>query len=470
MSKKTRGARVRHFVESNSQPDAGPAPNEPKPALSMTELPICSTPPEVPYIVEQLRPLAVRCEELVLDPRNARRHPEANLEAIKASLRVYGQRKPIVVNRLSGAIEAGNGTWQAARSLGWSHVAVVYVNDDPMTAAGFSIADNRTAELAEWDREVLEALVAEIKTSDPVLDQMLADLGNSFGRPKKDRRCDPDEVPAAPDEATTRRGDLWLLGDHRLLCGDSSQAEDVDRLLDGSQVHLVHTDPPCNVRAEPRANNGIAAASSSFEVTRHQKRDVVRHPEKARASGGKPRAKDRPPANDFVSEAEFERMLHAWFGNLARALLPGRSFYIWGGGSHIATYPAALQACGLHFSQTIIRLKEHPVLTRKDFLGNHEWCFYGWREGAAHVFLGPNNAVDVWSIKPVELAARALEYSSRPGENVLDLFGGSGSTLVAAEQTGRRAFVMELDELHCDVVVRRWQNLSGRQAKRQPQR
>jgi DNA modification methylase len=140
-----------------------------------------------------------------------------------------------------------------------------------------------------------------------------------------------------------------------------------------------------------------------------------------------------------------------------------------------------LKRTGLYFSQAIIWVKEHPVLTRKDFMGNHEWCFYGWREGAAHVFLGPNNAVDVWSIKkvspsamvhltekPVELAVRAMQYSSRPGENVLDFFGGSGSTLIAAEQTGRRACLMELDALYADVIVQRWEKFTGRKAERVP--
>jgi DNA modification methylase len=164
---------------------------------------------------------------------------------------------------------------------------------------------------------------------------------------------------------------------------------------------------------------------------------------------------------------------------MARMLELGRGFYIWGGYANCANYPPVLRAAGLYFSQAIIWVKEHPVLTRKDFMGNHEWCFYGWREGAAHRFFGPNNAVDVWSIKkinptkmvhltekPAELAVRAMQYSSRPGENVLDLFGGSGSTLIAAQQTGRKAFLMELDPLYCDVIVQRWQNFTGRQAER----
>ncbi|MBX7166861.1 MAG: hypothetical protein K1X74_11075 [Pirellulales bacterium] len=163
-------------------------------------------------------------------------------------------------------------------------------------------------------------------------------------------------------------------------------------------------------------------------------------------------------------------------------LAPGRGFYIWGGYANCANYPPVLKACQLYFSQAIIWVKEHPVLTRKDFMGNHEWCFYGWREGAAHVFLGPNNATDVWSVKkvnpqsmvhltekPVELAVRAMNYSSRPGENVLDLFGGSGSTLIAAEQTGRKAFLMELDPLYCDVIVERFEKFTGKKAQRASQ-
>jgi DNA modification methylase len=292
--------------------------------------------------------------------------------------------------------------------------------------------------------------------------------------------ADPDQVPEPPDKPVTKPGDLWLLADHRLLCGDSSRIKDVDCLLDGAAVQLANMDPPYNVKVEPRSNNAIAAGLSSFQTTHHQKLDVVRHPEKAQRTTRKLRAKDRPLENDFVSDAQFEQLLRAWFGNVARALQPGRAFYLWGGYSNIGNYPQALQACGLYFSQQIIWVKEHPVLTRKDFLGNHEWCFYGWRTGAAHQFFGPNNATDVWSVKkvnpqsmihltekPVELAARALQYSSRPGENVLDLFAGSGSTLIAAEQTGRRAFLMEVDALYCDVIVRRWEQFTGKKAKRQ---
>jgi DNA modification methylase len=191
------------------------------------------------------------------------------------------------------------------------------------------------------------------------------------------------------------------------------------------------------------------------------------------------RAKDRPLANDFVSDEAFAEMLLAWFGQVARVLEPGRSFYIWGGYANIGNYPPALKASGLYFSQGIVWDKQHPVLTRKDFMGAFELAFYGWREGAGHHFFGPNNATDLWHVKkvnpasmihltekPVELAVRAIQYSSKSGENVLDLFGGSGSTLIACEQTGRKAYLMELDPLYADVIVQRWEQFTGKKAER----
>jgi DNA modification methylase len=184
-------------------------------------------------------------------------------------------------------------------------------------------------------------------------------------------------------------------------------------------------------------------------------------------------------ANDFVSEKEFDRLLRSWFNNLSRVLLPGRSFVVWGGYANLANYPGALREGGLYFSQAIVWDKGWPVLTRKDFMGAFELAFYGWKEGAAHQFFGPNNATDLWRVKkvtpismvhltekPVELAVRAIQYCSRPDENILDLFGGSGSTMIAAEQTGRRAFVMEIDPLYCDVIVQRFEQFSGKKAKR----
>jgi DNA modification methylase len=411
-------------------------------------------------------------------PNNPRVNDPA-VDAVAASIRAFGFRQPIVVDE-QGVILVGHTRYKAALKLGLEMVPVhVAVGLSPADAKAYRIADNQTATLSQWDHERLPLELVELQGMDFDLaltgfsgDDLLRLLESE---PTKGRN-DPDDIPEPPDEAKTKPGDLWQLGRHRLLCGDSSKPEDVDRLLAGARIHLVNTDPPYNVNVEPRSNNAIAAGLSSFAGSKEPpSTNGASHPEKA--TGRKLRAKDRPLKNDFVSAEEFERLLHAWFGNLARVLLPGHGFYIWGGYANVGNYPPVLKAVGLYFSQAIIWVKEHPVLTRKDFMGNHEWCFYGWREGAAHRFFGPANAVDVWPIKkvnphsmmhltekPVELASRALEYSSRPGENVLDLFGGSGSTLIAAEQTGRKAFLMELDPLYVDVIVTRWEQFTGKQA------
>ena len=298
---------------------------------------------------------------------------------------------------------------------------------------------------------------------------------------------DPDAIPEPPDEATTVRGDIWILGEHRLMCGDSSLAEDMARLLAGEPVQLVNTDPPYNVAVQPRFNNAFVTGQTNFAPKKQHasKRDrgldAKRKAGPSKGTTTKLRAKDRPLANDFVSDQEFDRLLMAWFGNAARVLRPGGSFYIWGGYANLGNYPGPLEACGLYFSQGIVWDKQHPVLTRKDFMGAFEICFYGWKEGAGHNFYGPNNATDLWHVKkvnpqsmvhltekPVELAARAIQYSSQPGENVLDLFGGSGSTMIACEQQGRRGFLMELDPLYCDVIVQRWEAFTGKKAERVP--
>ena len=417
---------------------------------------------------------------------NPRRN-DAAVDAVAKSIREYGFRQPIVVDA-DGVVVVGHTRLKAALKLGLEQVPVhVATGLTPEQARAYRIADNQTATIAEWDPDLLSSELAALKAldydmsllgwSDKDLDEVMAPRGN-------EGLVDPDDVPAPPDAATTKPGDLIILGNHRLLCGDSGSATDLDRLLDGKPIHLVNTDPPYNVKVEPRSNNAIAAGLSSFaapDAKHHQKFDVERHPEKAKPTGRKLRAKDRPLANDFVSDEEFDSLLDAWFGSLSRVLVPGGSFYIWGGYANLGNYPPVLKRHGLYFSQGIVWDKMHPVLTRKDFMGAFEICFYGWREGAGHRFYGPNNATDLWQVKkvnpqsmihltekPVELANRAIEYSSRPGEHVLDLFGGSGSTLIACEQTGRRAFLMELDPLYADVIVGRWEAFAGKKAERVP--
>ena len=361
------------------------------------------------------------------------RHNEAAVDFVARSIKEFGFRQPIVVDEDS-VIIVGDTRYKAALKLELTEVPVhVATGLSPAQAKAYRLTDNKTAQLADWNEELLIQELIELERSEFNLDLTgfsAAELTQLMSPDAQAGHTDPDDIPAAPDAAITQRGDLWLLGNHRLLCGDSASATDVDKLLDGAPIHLVNADPPYNVKVESRSNNAIAAGLSSFSTTNHQKLDVSRHPAKRKATHKKLRAKDRPLANDFLSEADFDKLLLAWFGNMARVMLPGRSYYLFGGYANCGNYFPALKACGLFFSQAIIWVKEHPVLTRKDFMGNHEWCFYGWKEGAAHKFYGPNNAVDVWPIKkinpqsmvhltenPVELATRALQYSSLPGEN-----------------------------------------------------
>jgi len=427
------------------------------------------------------------------------RNNDAAVAAVANSIKTYGFRQPIVVDA-SGTIICGHTRLKAAQSLGLNEVPVHVARDlSPDQVKALRIADNRLHELATWDNALLAVELDELKDlnidvsllgfDEAALTAIFAPPGTPVGL------VDEDDVPEPPDAATTQRGDVWVLGEHRLVCGDSGDASDVDRLLAGQPIHLVNTDPPYNVNVEPRSNNAIAAGLTSFTpipssdlanvtagASGHQQgADLNRYPHKAKPTTRKLRAKDRPLTNDFVSPDQFDRLLDGWFGTIARVLVPGGSFYIWGGYANCGNYPPVLKRLGLYFSQAVIWVKEHPVLTRKDFMGNHEWCFYGWREGAGHKFYGPSNVPDTWSIKkvspqhmvhltekPVELAKRAIEYSSKPGEHVLDLFGGSGSTLIAAEMAGRRAFLMELDPLYCDVIVQRWEKFTGKSAKRIP--
>jgi len=429
---------------------------------------------------------------------NPRVMPPHEAEALKGSIERFGVVEPLVWNERTRRLVGGHQRLDALQALGEQKAPVVVVDFDEWEEKALNLALNKIH--GEWDWERLSKVLDELASAHPELpsvagftDEELARIeadGHLLGLRTEEAReairaysdgafSDPqlDDIPEPPESATTRKGDVWILGQHRLLCGDSAAAADLDRLLAGAPIHLVNTDPPYNVKVEPRSNNAIAAGLSSFTQTHHQKLDVVWHPEKSQPTTARMRAKDRPLENDFLDDAEFEALLGKWFGNLSRVLLPGRGFYIWGGYSNLGNYPPALKAAGLYFSQAIVWDKGHPVLTRKDFMGAFELAYYGWHEGASHEFFGPNNVSDLWSVKkvapqqmshltekPVELAGRAILYSSRRKENVLDLFGGSGSTLVACEQTQRHAFLMELDELYCDVIVLRWNQLTGEKA------
>jgi DNA modification methylase len=424
-------------------------------------------------------------------PGNPRLNDDA-VDAVATSIKEFGFLQPLVLDA-NDVIVVGHTRYRAAQKLGLVRVPVCVARDlTPEQTKAYRLADNKTNELAEWNYDLLPIELADLREANYDLGLLGFDqdeLARLLDGGVSDGLCDPDDIPAPPDAATTQPGDLWLLGDHRLFCGDSGKSDDVDQLLDGAKVHLVNTDPPYNVNVEPASNGADTGGQrpgkrplrnvASWRSLEGQRARGIKPPRKTPAPTAKTAAKGRRLMGDFVSDEEFAQKLCAWFGNIARVLRPGRCFYLWGGYANIANYPPALNAADLYMSQCLIWVKGHPVITRKDYMGNHEWCFYGWRKGAAHVFLGPNNITDVWSVKkvnpqsmihltekPVELAVRALQYSSRAGENVLDLFGGSGSTLIAAQQTGRKAFLMELDALYCDVIVQRFEKFTGQKAER----
>ena len=424
----------------------------------------------------ELRPI----DEVKPYPGNPRINDDA-VDAVAASLTEFGFRQPIVVDG-DGVIIVGHTRWKAAKKLNLVKVPVHVATDLPAEKVrAYRIADNQTATLAEWDFELLPIELKGLQQADYDLSVLGFDdeeLAKLLDGDVTEGLTDPDSIPEPLDEPVTKRGDVWILGNHRLMCGDSGSEEDLDKLLDGATVDLLNCDPPYNVCVQPRSSTAIAAGLSSFTnknvQLHHQSFDQERgatDPKKARK---KMRAKDRPLENDFVTDEAFDELLLAWFGNAARVLKPGGSFFIWGGYANLANYPAPLKKSGLYFSQALVWDKQHPVLTRKDFMGAFEICFYGWKEGAGHKFHGPNNATDLWHVKkvnpqamvhltekPVSLAVRSIQYSSLPGENVLDLFGGSGSTLIGCEQTGRKAFLMELDPAYCDIICQRYFSFTG---------
>ena len=409
---------------------------------------------------------------------------DAAVDAVAESIRQFGFRQAVVVDE-QGVIICGHTRLLAAQKLGLKEIPVhVATGLSPEQVRAYRIADNKLHELSEWNYDLLPLELSELQSEGFDLELLgfdKDDLAKLLDTGVQEGLTDPDDVPEPPDEAITKLGDLWILGDHRLLCGDAGSEADLDRLLGGATIDLLACDPPYNVRVEPRSSTAIAAGLSSFTNKKaqlhHQSFDQARgvtSPAKARK---KMRAKDRPLENDFLSPEAFHELLLAWFSNASRVMKPGGSFYIWGGYANLGNYPAPLKAAGLYFSQGLVWDKQHPVLTRKDFMGAFEICFYGWKEGAGHKFYGPNNVADLWHVKkippqqmehltskPVELAVRAIQYSSLQGENVLDHFGGSGSTLIGCEQTGRRGFLMEIDTLYCDLICDRYQRFTGKPA------
>lgn len=404
--------------------------------------------PDLSYIAEPLRPLALAMSDLVSDPANARRHPERNLSSIEASLRTYGQRKPIVVRRGGMVVTAGNGTLEAARRLGWTHLAAVVVDDDPITATGYAISDNRTAELAEWDEEALGKLLTELRAedvdlgslgwSDEDLERLLDELegGEEGGEGEDPGAGDPPEV------AVSKPGEIYALGPHRLLCGDSTDAEAVARLMGGEKAVLLATDPPYLVDYQ----------GGNHPQSWHNKPDV--------------KDKHWDDYTDPEAGVDFyERFLKVALAHT----IEGVAVYQWHAHKRQTVVEEAWVRAGLLVHQQLIWAKARPVLTRSHFMWQHEPCFYGWVQGTPPRRRPPSNETTVWAIdqkgqqdgihptqKPIELFRRPILWHMAKGELCFEPFAGSGTCLIAAAMEGRRCYAVELSPAFCDVIRKRW--------------
>lgn len=400
--------------------------------------------------------LADRIEHWPIDKllpyvRNARQHSDEQIAQIAASIAEFGFVNPILTGA-DGVLVAGHGRLAAARKLGLATVPVVVLDHlTPTQRRALVLADNRLAELATWDDALLRIELEALQDDGFDLDltgfdadalaELLADE-----EPQIEGRTEDDAAPDVPEEPVSRPGDVWRLGPHRLVCGDATTAEAYARLFpDGEQADMVFTDPPYNVNYANSAKDKL-------------------------------RGKHRPILNDALGEGFYDFLFDA----LALIMAHTRgAIYVAMSSSELDTLQSAFRAAGGHWSTFIIWAKNTFTLGRSDYQRQYEPILYGWPEGATRHWCGDRDQGDVWQIKkpakndlhptmkPVELVERAIRNSSRPGDVVLDPFGGSGTTLIAAEKCGRIARLIELDPKYVDVIVRRWQDFTGQQATRE---
>lgn len=406
-------------------------------------------------------------------PGNPRQNDDA-VAAVAASISEFGFKQPIVVDADLTVI-CGHTRLKAAESLGLESVPVLVADDlTPEQVAAYRLADNRTAELAEWDFDLLSHELDGLADFD--MGRFGFDDFEEAMKTPEEQIADvaEDEVPD-PEDVETRchTGELWRLGDHVLLCADATDAAELDRLLGGGTlIDLLLTDPPYGV-----AYTGGTADELTID-------------------------------NDDLEDDEFAEFLTQALSCAFDHTKPGAAFYLWHADTRREPFTRALEACDAKVRQVLVWVKNTFALGRQDYQWQHEPCLYGWKEGAGHFFgisrsettvledvdlktltksqllerlekiqekAGPSTVIrcdkparnaEHPTMKPVRLIAYLMANSSRKGEAVLDTFAGSGTTLIAAEQLGRRCYAMELDPRYCDVIIERWEKLTGRQAEK----
>ena len=386
-------------------------------------------------------------ERLTANPRNARIHGPEQIEQIRASLREFGWTMPVLV-RENGMLIAGHGRLEAARLEGIIEVPTIVARGwTEAQCQAYAIADNKLTDSSHWDEELLRLELGDLQAAgfDLALTGFDHDELDRLLVIDRDMGGDPDNAPEPPAEPISKPGDLWICGEHRVLCGDARVLADVEKVLGGELADMTFTDPPYNVNYANSADDRRGR-------------------------------KNRPIMNDALGN-EFGALLCDSCINILT--VTKGAVYMCMSSSELDTLQTAFREAGGKWSTFVIWAKNTFTLGRSDYQRQYEPILYGWKQGADHYWCGDRDQGDVWffdkpakndlhpTMKPVALVERAIRNSSKSRDIVLDPFGGSGTTLIAAERTARRARLIELDPKYVDVVVQRWQKQTGQRARLQ---
>jgi DNA modification methylase len=392
----------------------------------------------------------VDIDSLVPNPKNNNKHPPEQIERLAKLIKYQGFRNPLVVSNRSGFVLCGHGRIEAARKAGLKEVPVMYQDfDSEAQEYAYLTSDNA---IASWSELDLSAVNMEMLDLGPDFDIDLLGIKDFVIEPieKFEPKSDEDDVPEVV-HPITRKGDIWLLGKHRLMCGDSTMIDDVERLMNGEKADLVVTDPPYNVAVNDESEESLK--------DRNRRTDGLKI------------------KNDKMSDDDFLQFLSAVFTNYHVVMREGAGIYVFYADSMTIPFMQTFIEAGFHFAQNCIWNKQQFVMTRKDYHYKHEPVMYGWKLGKAHEWYTDRKQSSVWNfdrpfrnplhptMKPIDLIDYPIGNSSKKGDLVLDLFGGSGSTLISCSKLGRRCNLMELDEKYCDVIVNRWEEFTGDKAK-----
>lgn len=388
-------------------------------------------------IMEHLQINYLSLNDLKMYDKNARKHAKEDVGTIIASIKEFGMNDPIGIWSDDNIIVEGHGRYMACKKLGLEEVPTIrldHLTDEQRRA--YALAHNKTAEMSTWDIDLLSSEL------DDIIDIDMSDFGFDL------TDFDDEETEAVedefdeelPEEPTAKPGDIYLLGNHRLMCGDSTSIDDVEKLCGDAKMDLLLTDPPYNVDYTGKTKDALKIQ------------------------------------NDKMEDSNFRQFLIDAFTSADAVMKPGACFYIWHADSEGFNFRGACKDIGWTVRQCIIWAKNTMVMGRQDYQWKHEPCLYGWKEGAGHLWASDRKQTTLLNfdrptksdlhptMKPIKLFDYQIKNNTKGGDCVLDLFGGSGTTIMACEQNGRVAYTMEFDPKYVDVIVQRWEKFTGREA------